>query len=341
MALMLNPFDAAGYSVAEMTNAINLIPNIWGRVNQLGLFEPEPISTTVVLMEEEAGVVNVLPALPRGAPASVGSRATRRMRSFVVPHHPHDDIVLPEEVQNIRMLGEADMMETVDRLAQRKLTRLRQKHAYTLEWLRLQSLKGLLKDGNGTTLYNWFSEFGVTQLSVDFVLGTGTTDIDGKVAAILRQMEVEARGEVFTGAHCLVSPAFFDKLIAHQRVREAYMHFSNSAGGQPLREDVRRRFPYKGVVFEEYNATFTLANGTTEAAFPAGEGIAFPLGTTDTFRTYFGPANFIETVGVPGVEVYAKQVLRQDGRAIDIMSESNPLPVVRRPAMLVRVFTSN
>jgi hypothetical protein len=34
----------------------------------------------------------------------------------------------------------------------------------------------------------------------------------------------------------------------------AYKYFS-STGAQPLREDTRRRFPFGGIVFEEYNAT--------------------------------------------------------------------------------------
>ncbi|RAI25529.1 major capsid protein, partial [Rhodoplanes serenus] len=86
-----------------------------------------------------------------------------------------------------------------------------------------------------------------------------------------------------------------DKLISHAKVEEAYKYFS-STGAQPLREDTRRRFPFAGIVFEEYNATVTLSTGTTETLVPANEGIAFPLGTMDTFVTYGAPANLIETV---------------------------------------------
>jgi hypothetical protein len=57
-----------------------------------------------------------------------------------------------------------------------------------------------------------------------------------------------------------------------------------------------RRFPFAGIVFEEYNATVTLSTGATETLIPANEGIAFPLGTLDTFVTYGSPANLIETV---------------------------------------------
>jgi hypothetical protein len=55
---------------------------------------------------------------------------------------------------------------------------------------------------------------------------------------------------------------------------------------QPLREDTRRRFPFSGLVFGEYNAPVTLSTGATETLIPANEGIAFSLGTMDTFVTY-------------------------------------------------------
>jgi hypothetical protein len=55
-----------------------------------------------------------------------------------------------------------------------------------------------------------------------------------------------------------------------------------ATGGQPLRKDMRRAFPFAGILFEEYNGSVTLSNGTSERLIPAGEGIAFPLGTFDT-----------------------------------------------------------
>ena len=49
--------------------------------------------------------------------------------------------------------------------------------------------------------------------------------------------------------------------------------------------------PFAGILFEEYNGSVTLSNGTSERLIPIGEGIAFPMGTFDTFTTYGGPAN--------------------------------------------------
>jgi hypothetical protein len=143
-----------------------------------------------------------------------------------------------------------------------------------------------------------------------------------------------------TGALALVSPGFFDKLIGHAKVEEAYKYFS-STGAQPLREDTRRRFPFAGIVFEEYNATVTLSTGSTETLVPAGEGIALPLGTLDTFVTYGAPANLIETVNTIGLPMYARQLARPNGSAIEVKTEASVLPVNKRPRLAVKISSSN
>jgi hypothetical protein len=34
---MINPFDAGGYTLAEMTTAINILPNVYTRLGAMGL----------------------------------------------------------------------------------------------------------------------------------------------------------------------------------------------------------------------------------------------------------------------------------------------------------------
>ncbi len=85
------------------------------------------------------------------------------------------------------------------------------------------------------------------------------------------------------------------------------------------------------MLFEEYNGSVTLSNGTAERLIPAGEGIAFPLGTFDTFTTYGGPANLLETANTVGLPLYARQMMDAKGRWIDLMTEASILPVNKRP----------
>jgi hypothetical protein len=285
-------------------------------------------------------VLNLLPTVPLGGPATVANRDLRSMRSFTVPWIPHDDVITPQDIQGVRGFGVADAADPLATVMERKLTRMRVKHAQTREYMEVNALRGVVKDGAGVTLYNYFTEFGLTQLAVDFLLGTATTSVQAKVRTLLRLVEEELKGETMTGVHALVSPEFFDKLIGHAKVEEAYKYYA-STGAQPLREDTRRRFPFSGVVFEEYNATVTLSTGGTEKLVPAGEGIAFPLGTLDTFVTYGAPANLIETVNTVGLPIYARQLPRRDGSGIDVKTEASILPINKRPRLAVRIFSSN
>lgn len=94
-------------------------------------------------------------------------------------------------------------------------------------------------DGAGVTLYNHFTEFGLVRLSVDFLLGTVTTNVQAPQRPkgrreVLRKVETELKGETITGVLALVAPEFFDKLIGHAKVEDAYKYFS-STGAQPQR----------------------------------------------------------------------------------------------------------
>ncbi len=99
---MQNPFTNPAFSMAALTAAINILPNRYGRIEDLGLMPAKPVRQRQVIVEEMNGVLNLLPTLPPGAPGTVGVRGKRTLRSFVIPHIPHDDVVLPEEVQGIR-----------------------------------------------------------------------------------------------------------------------------------------------------------------------------------------------------------------------------------------------
>jgi len=340
MTITRNPFDAGGYSLAEMTQAINILPNLYTRLGQIGLFRFEGVTQRSIVIEQREGVLSLLPSVPLGAPATVGNREQRSMRSFALPWIPHDDVILPADIQGMPALGVSDAADPLVEVMNRKLTLMRRKHAQTREYMEMNALRGIVKDGAGTTLYDYFTEFGITQISVDFVFGTAGTNIQAKVRTTLRGIEDNLLGETMITAHALVSYEFFDKLISHPKTEDAYKFFS-ATGGQPLREDMRRAFPFAGILFEEYNGSVTLSNGTSERLIPTGEGIAFPLGTFDTFTTYGGPANLLETANTVGLPLYARQIIDAKGRWIDLMTEASILPVNKRPRLAIRLHSSN
>lgn len=339
---MQDPFASPAYNLASLTTSLNRFPNMYGRVRELGVFgAPEGVTNRTIIVEIRNGVLTLLPTMTLGAGGTQGQQGKRIVRSFVIPHIPHEDSVQPSEVQGIRGFGMESAPDPVATIVARKLSDMRMKHAITLEHLRMGALKGIVLDADASTLFNWYTEFGITQKIVDFVLGTATTNVQAKCREVSRHIDDNLLGEVRSTVHCLVSAEFFDKLISHAEVKDAYKFFAASNGGQPLREDVSRFFPFQGIVFEEYRGVASDKDGNSRRFIAANDGHAFPIGTTSTFRTHFAPADFNETVNTIGLELYAKIKERDFGRGWDIHTQSNPLPICHRPEVLVRVFSSN
>jgi hypothetical protein len=330
---MLNPFSNDAFNMVALTAAINKVPNNYGRLEQLNLMPAEGVRTRTILIEEMSGVLNLLPTMPVGAPGSLGTQGKRKVRSFVIPHIPHEDVVLPEEVQGLRAFGSENDLEALSNLIAKKLQNMRNKHAITLEHLRMGALKGVILDADASTIYDLYSEFGITQKTVNFALTTNTTEVIGKVLEVKRHIEDNLRGEFMTGIMCLCSQGFFDALTTHPKVKEAYQRWQN---GQILFSDNRTNFSFGGVVFEEYRGQATDAAGTVRKFIADDEAHFFPLGTASTFRTYFAPADFNETANTLGLPLYAKQAPRKFERGTDIHTQSNPLPICLRPEVLVK-----
>lgn len=340
MSLILDPFtDNNAFNMASLTASINILPNMYGRIKELKLMPYKGVTTRTILVEEKNGVLNLLPTLPPGSPGTQGKSAKRTARSFIVPHIPHEDSVLPGAWEGVRKFGESQVLSAVVQIVNDKLQEMKDKHAITLEHLRMGALKGVILDADGSTIYNLFTEFGITKKTVDFVLGTDGTNVPQKCRQVLRHIEDNLKGEVKTGVRAFVDESFFDKFIAHSKVKEAFQY--HEAAQKVIGGDVREGFKFGGIIWEENRGTATDAAGTARKFIATDYGIAFPEGTRQTFRTLFAPADFNETANTIGLEYYARQEARRFGRGVDLHTQSNPLPICYRPGVLVEVKTSN
>lgn len=335
-----NPFEHDAFTMVSLTQSINLLPNMYGRCEQLNLFPGKGVPTRTIIVEERNGVLNLLPTMPVGSPGTIGSSPKRKVRSFNIPHIPHDDSILPQDYAGVRAFGTENQVQTLVGIVNDRLQQMRNKHDITKEYLRMGALKGNILDADGVTvIYNLFTEFQIQQKSIDFVLGTAGTDVRGKCMEVLRHIETNLMGEVMTGVRVLVSPEFFDKLTNHANVKAAYANYQ--AAATMLAGDLRKGFTFGGIIWEEYLGQASDLAGNVHKFVPAGEGIAFPEGTLDTFQTIYGPADFLETVNTIGQPYYAKMKVRDFERGVDLHTQSNVLPMCSRPALLVRCWSSN
>lgn len=198
------------------------------------------------------------------------------------------------------------------------------------------ALKGIIVDGDGvSTLYNLYTEFEITQKVIAFALGTAGTDVRGKCVEVIRHVEDNLFGESYSGVHCLCSRTFFDALINHANVVKVYQNWA--AAQQVLGGNLDKGFAFGGMSFEVYNGRATSADGTVRPFIADDEAHAFPLGTMQSFKTYYAPADFNDTANTIGKPYYAKQQPRDFDRGTDLHTQSNPLPLCQRPGLLVKL----
>lgn len=328
---MLNPFTGTGYDLAAMTTAINKLPNKFNRTESI--FTPEPITTTVVQVEELAGTLNIVKSRQRGAPADKVKQDKRVLRYLGVPHFPIEDVLHPADYQNVRQFGSENLEETYAGMMVAKQEKMKKVLDQTREYLRMGALKGIILDADGTTLYSLYTEFGITQKTIDFVLDSATTEVMDKVLEAKDHIEMNLKGETTTGIRCLCSTTFFNAFTRHALVAKAFAAYQ--ALGQNLAGDYRKGFAFGGVVFESYNASWTDASGNVRAAIAANNAIMFPEGTTDTFAEIIAPGDFIETANTPGLPFYSRQTELPYGKGVGVWAEMNVLPLCKRPEVLV------
>lgn len=328
------------FELVDYTEELLLVPNQWGLVNELGIFRKESVSQHSITVESNSGTLAVITDQVRGAKNLVNQDILRNLRSFPIPHFPLDDYVTPQDIQGKRAYGSADQAETKDAVIARKLLRIRMNHAVTMEAARCQALvSGTIYAPNGTVSGNYFTDFGITQKSIDFILGTSTTEIIAKQEEGIAHIQDNIlSGETVNEVIVLTSPEFFAKLIAHATVKEAYKYYTSTQ--EPMRSrlgsGLYRRFNHAGVTYIEYRGSY---NGTR--LIPVGEAYMLPSGTSDVFLSYFSPANKFSHVNTLGEEAYAFTTTDPSDEKITIQTEHNALHLVRRPACVVKLTTSN
>lgn len=330
---MLDIFDDEAFSAIELSDAISVVPNSYGRLGELGLFAPKPVRTDKVAVEIKNGVLTLLPQTQRGGPATQNTRSKRAMKSFTIPNFALEDTIHPEDIQGVRAFGQESELDGVMSVVNERLVEMSNKHDITEEWLRAGALRGVIMDSDGSTILNLFTEFGVSEHVQFFNFASDTSDIPGLIKSVKRHIETNLKGDTMRGIRALCSPTFFDKLVAHPLVREAYIY---QQGQSVLRDDLRAGFTFQGITFEEYIGTATDEAGTSRPFIAEGDCRFFPEGTSQSFRTYYAPADMMGFVNTPGQRRYAAQERLDFDRGITLHTQMNPLPLCLRPALLVR-----
>ncbi|MDX2221156.1 MAG: major capsid protein, partial [Rhodospirillaceae bacterium] len=178
--------------------------------------------------------------------------------------------------------------------------------------------------------------FGVTQDTThNFALTTAGTEVHEKCTAVARNIEAALGAAVYTGIQAFVGKNFFDKLVTHANVKDAYKTWQGIAhlqGASP-----RKKFHFGGIDWTEYRGSVTGSAGTPVAFVGDDDGYAFPVGVPGLFKTYFAPANYVETVNTIGLPRYAKAERIKFDKGVEGEMQTNPISICERPKVLQKL----
>lgn len=324
----LDVFKGDGFSVAELSDALDLLPYKPSRLGAMGIFSVKKTRFLSVMVEERNNELSLITSTARGTRGQTLTSKTRKVRSFAVPHLQINDEILADDSQGVRAFGSESETEVVNDMVNDKLEQAKQNLEVTREWHRMGALHGVLLDGDGSTvLHNYFTEFGIVEQVENFDF-TANSGIGQSVVNAKRKVEDALGATPFSGVHCIAGDQWFDAFVEHEEVKAAYDRYQD---GSFLRADNRAGFRFKDVIFENYrgqvgNVPFIASD---QARF-------FPVGVPNFFQVWYAPADYAETVNTMGREWYAKTEMMKFDKGVEIEVQSNPLHLPRRPKALVK-----
>jgi hypothetical protein len=338
-------FNSDAFGAISMTQNINNIPYQPSRCESLGIFDGDGDGAGAGITTQQLAVVNVdnilqlisdealatFPNFQQTDPADI--------RYITVPHLPLMDTVLAHELPGLPAFGQVgtsmsdtDMMQSVQSAITQKQAKMVANHRLTWEWMRLGSVKGILLDSNGTdVIYNWFTEFGITQKTITWTEATAG-DINRVCDEINRHTADVLGQDSATGIHCFVGSDFMTALTNSPDLQPGFLRYPASAPGELYRENyVYGQLMYRGITFEEYRGQI---GGNPYVA--AAEGYSFPLGTNAFIRRN-APGDLSEAVGRPGLPMYSAREVKRFGTGWDLLTSSNPIFMCQRPQVLIKI----
>ncbi|XZG69244.1 major capsid protein [Chitinibacteraceae bacterium HSL-7] len=334
MPLTMDVFNDDAFGVAELTAAINTVPEGQSVGSSVvdGLFEEEGIATTQVSIERENDTLSLVPAAERGGPGDVTKLDRRDLIPFNTIHLPTQWGVDADEVLGVRAFGQSTELETLQDRVNAKLAKARRRLEATIRYHRIGALSGLIKDANGTAdLVDLFARFGLTrqEQALDLANISADAPLKGKLRGAIHMSEDAIGGELVSGYLALCGRGFYGSLIDNKVVRTAFDRWQDGAF---LREGQRAGFMYGDIQWQEFYGKV----GTVEF-IPSDEALLIPLGVPELLITRFAPADYVETVGTNGLPFYAKQELRKFGKGIDGEAQSNVISLCTRPRAIIRL----
>jgi hypothetical protein len=344
---IIDIFNGDAFSALTLTQGVQRNPYQPGALGRLNIFDPNPIRTTAVSVEERTGTLKLIGFSERGTEGTQRTTEKRKLRYFEVPRLMHDDTIYTYEIQNIREFpeGPTGQIVTVPMQLEREVARrlagptgLLASVEYTKEYLRLAAVQGMvLNPADGSVLYNWFDEFQITQATeVGFNLSAAAANtLRPIINGIKRYMFRKAQGAFTqsTKITALCGDVFYDEFSNHPDVIRTFLNWE---GARDIRDDAFgdafNSFEFDGITWVNYrgsddNTTVKIADDKVKF---------FPVNAPGIFQEVMAPGESAEFVNQPGAPVYVLPIVDRDRRMWWKMEAyAYPLYLCVRPEVLI------
>lgn len=344
-------FNDDAFNLITLTGLINQVDHVPGRAGELAFAgRGEGVATLTVAIEQVGQALSLIPITGRGSPAPQEKQDKGNIRSLTIPQVKLEDTIGVYQVQNVRELGSTNQLRGIQSVINTQMAKMSARHDLTLENLRLGALRGLVKDSDGSTVYDLFSFFGVSAPDdvtfQDVFVATPDEDSLRTVRTvcqeITRTMKRNAKIPLALGnggaqVHAFCGDNFFDQLIESTSVKGVWDGWA--AAERRLGANYAHQvYEFAGILFENYQGT---DDQTDESAGTVGidpnEAQFFLTGVPGLYAEYYAPADFAETANTLGLPRYAK--IAPDSkfnREFYLHTQQNPLPICTRPRTLIK-----
>jgi len=232
-------------------------------------------------------------------------------------------------------------MESVNERITLEMTRHKDNHEATWEYLRASAICGLLRDAqSGATLLNFYTEFGIAEEVFTFAFSSVAVTAEGDLQAKCREVK-DAVGMAIGGSgtcevEALVDDVFFNNMMKSAGVRSAWESQGDfrREGSDPGDEV----FTWGGIKWRRYRTVIGANNffgGTNVARF-------YPVSTAGNgiYKHYGAPGPSLQAVNTIGIPLYASQLILPHDSGVQIHTNSSPFMICTRPGSLKKGVSS-
>lgn len=341
-----------GNKVTDWSQEVMEIDNMFGLINAMGLFRGQGTSQESVIFEKEYRTATLIPQTSRrGKPHTKGRDRKSDVFSLALPYFSTSDYITPSDIQGHRKVGTPDSAQDLASAIAAKMEDMKANADQTIEYMKLQALKGVTVDPEGNVIADMFNEFGLTkadyEVTWDITGATPTDSLPEKIRELRRAIGKNAKtGTAVGNIWVLCSPSFFEKIVQNVDVNQAFLYQqANNGNSDPLRQNlqmmrewgVQETFTFQGMTFVTYDCQFTLPDGTVVDGIEADKAHVMVEGVRDLYRAWYGPANTLSGANQVGQEMFMYQWTDPKDKFHEMELEMSPLYVCMKPQLAIEI----